>query len=84
MNISRVPCVSVCADAVPAPPCPAIRAAEYMTRTGPVVNLRVAKQAAAYHGLTTLLSQPSPVMTRGRPGLQGREGWTGARCRQWW
>ena len=36
-----------------------------MTRTGPVVNLRVAKQAAGYHGLTTLLAQPSPVMTRG-------------------
>ncbi|XP_037079285.1 LOW QUALITY PROTEIN: afadin-like [Pollicipes pollicipes] len=43
------------------------QAAEYMMRTGPVVNLRVAKQAAAYHGLTSLLSQPSPVMARGRP-----------------
>ncbi|XP_043225985.1 afadin-like isoform X3 [Amphibalanus amphitrite] len=49
------------------------QAAEYMTRTGPVVNLLVAKQAAAYHGLTTLLSQPSPVMTRGGPRDSSRD-----------
>lgn len=34
-------------------------------RTGPIVTLEVAKQGAIYHGLATLLSQPSPVMTRG-------------------
>lgn len=41
------------------------RAAEYLVRTGPIVTLEVAKQGAIYHGLATLLSQPSPVMTRG-------------------
>lgn len=41
------------------------RAAEYLVRTGPVVTLEVAKQGAIYHGLATLLSQPSPVMGRG-------------------
>ncbi|XP_076626508.1 adherens junction formation factor afadin isoform X7 [Colletes latitarsis] len=40
------------------------KAAEYLVRTGPVVTLEVAKQGAIYHGLATLLSQPSPVMTR--------------------
>lgn len=35
-------------------------------RTGPIVTLEVAKQGAIYHGLATLLSQPSPVMTRGK------------------
>ncbi len=37
-----------------------------MTRTGSVVTLEVAKQGAIYHGLATLLSQPSPMMTRGK------------------
>jgi afadin len=41
------------------------RAAEYLVRTGPIVTLEVAKQGAIYHGLATLLSQPSPIMTRG-------------------
>ena len=41
------------------------RAAEYLVRTGPIVTLEVAKQGAIYHGLATLLSQPSPVMSRG-------------------
>ncbi|XP_023319052.1 afadin isoform X9 [Trichogramma pretiosum] len=40
------------------------KAAEYLVRTGPVVTLEVAKQGAIYHGLATLLSQPSPVMSR--------------------
>ncbi|ELT96969.1 hypothetical protein CAPTEDRAFT_228923 [Capitella teleta] len=40
------------------------RAAEFMTKTGQTVTLRVAKQGAIYHGLATLLSQPSPVMAR--------------------
>jgi len=35
-------------------------------RTGPIVTLEVAKQGAIHHGLATLLSQPSPVMTRGK------------------
>lgn len=42
------------------------RAAELMTRTGSVVTLEVAKQGAIYHGLATLLSQPSPMMQRGK------------------
>ncbi|XP_043919082.1 afadin isoform X3 [Protopterus annectens] len=40
------------------------RAAELMTKTGSVVTLEVAKQGAIYHGLATLLSQPSPMMQR--------------------
>ncbi|KAK2715850.1 afadin-like isoform X2 [Artemia franciscana] len=39
------------------------RAAEIMMRTGAVVSLEVAKQGAVYHGLATLLSQPSPTAT---------------------
>uniref|UniRef100_A0A673ZDR8 Afadin, adherens junction formation factor n=1 Tax=Salmo trutta TaxID=8032 RepID=A0A673ZDR8_SALTR len=42
------------------------RAAELMTRTGSVVTLEVAKQGAIYHGLATLLNQPSPMMPRGK------------------
>lgn len=41
------------------------RAADYLVRTGPIVTLEVAKQGAIYHGLATLLQQPSPVITRG-------------------
>nr|XP_045015365.1 afadin isoform X15 [Jaculus jaculus] len=40
------------------------RAAELMTRTSSVVTLEVAKQGAIYHGLATLLNQPSPMMHR--------------------
>ena len=40
------------------------RAAEIMMKTGPRVELEVAKQGAIYHGLATLLSQPSPLMSR--------------------
>ncbi len=40
------------------------RAAEIMMQTGPVVELEVAKQGAIYHGLATLLAQPSPVPAR--------------------
>lgn len=43
-----------------------LRAAELMTRTGTVVTLEVAKQGAIYHGLATLLNQPSPMMQRGK------------------
>ncbi|CAG0888922.1 unnamed protein product, partial [Darwinula stevensoni] len=41
------------------------RAAEIMMKTGQVVTLEVAKQGAIFHGLATLLSQPSPTITRG-------------------
>ncbi|XP_063773690.1 afadin isoform X9 [Pseudophryne corroboree] len=44
------------------------RAAELMTRTGSVVTLEVAKQGAIYHGLATLLNQPSPLMQKDRRG----------------
>lgn len=47
------------------------KAAEYMTKTGSVVVLEVAKQGAMYHGLATLLNQPSPVINRGGTGYQG-------------
>ncbi|XP_048456576.1 afadin isoform X8 [Rhincodon typus] len=40
------------------------RAAEFMTRTGSVVTLEIARQGAIYHGLATLLNQPSPMMQR--------------------
>ncbi|XP_053396807.1 afadin-like isoform X3 [Mercenaria mercenaria] len=43
------------------------KAAELMTRTGHTVTLKVAKQGAIYHGLATLLSQPSPIMQRASP-----------------
>ncbi|KAK2145409.1 hypothetical protein LSH36_684g01025 [Paralvinella palmiformis] len=46
------------------------RAAEIMMHTGQTVTLEVAKQGAIYHGLTSLLTQPSPVMARGT-GPQG-------------
>ncbi|XP_076626509.1 adherens junction formation factor afadin isoform X8 [Colletes latitarsis] len=49
------------------------KAAEYLVRTGPVVTLEVAKQGAIYHGLATLLSQPSPVMTRGPRRMSERD-----------
>ena len=34
-----------------------------MMRTGNYVTLEVARQGAIYHGLATLLSQPSPVIS---------------------
>nr|XP_022293041.1 afadin-like isoform X4 [Crassostrea virginica] len=43
------------------------KAAELMTRTGQTVTLKVIKQGAFYHGLATLLSQPSPVLPRASP-----------------
>lgn len=49
------------------------RAAEIMMHTGQVVELEVAKQGAIYHGLATLLAQPSPVMSpRGPPPALSR------------
>lgn len=41
------------------------RAADYLVRTGRIVTLEVAKQGAIFHGLATLLQQPSPVIPRG-------------------
>ncbi|CAG0912478.1 unnamed protein product [Notodromas monacha] len=40
------------------------KAAEIMMKTGATVVLSVAKQGAFFHGLATLLSQPSPAITR--------------------
>ncbi|CAH1973561.1 unnamed protein product [Acanthoscelides obtectus] len=37
------------------------KAAEFLQRTGSVVTLEVAKAGAVYHGLATLLQQPSPT-----------------------
>ncbi|XP_055042670.1 afadin isoform X14 [Misgurnus anguillicaudatus] len=50
------------------------RAAELMTRTGSVVTLEVAKQGAIYHGLATLLNQPSPMMQRASDRGRGDKG----------
>ncbi|XP_052442008.1 afadin isoform X13 [Carassius gibelio] len=50
------------------------RAAELMTRTGSVVTLEVAKQGAIYHGLATLLNQPSPMMSRASDRGRGDKG----------
>ncbi|XP_067274103.1 afadin isoform X16 [Pseudorasbora parva] len=50
------------------------RAAELMTRTGSVVTLEVAKQGAIYHGLATLLNQPSPLMPRASDRGRGDKG----------
>jgi len=40
------------------------RAADLMKDTGQVVDLVVVKQGAIYHGLATLLNQPTPPMSR--------------------
>ncbi|XP_066147649.1 uncharacterized protein cno isoform X5 [Euwallacea fornicatus] len=40
------------------------KAAEFLVRTGSVVTLEVAKGGAVYHGLATLLQQPSPTPQR--------------------
>ena len=47
------------------------RAADLMKDTGQVVDLHVVKQGAIYHGLATLLNQPSPPMSR--PGAPPQE-----------
>ncbi|XP_004529230.1 afadin isoform X3 [Ceratitis capitata] len=49
------------------------KAADYLVRTGPVVTLEVAKQGAIYHGLATLLQQPSPVIARGNRRMSERD-----------
>ncbi|XP_058061753.1 afadin [Anopheles bellator] len=49
------------------------RAADHLVRTGPVVTLKVAKQGAIYHGLATLLQQPSPIIQRGGRRMSERD-----------
>ncbi|XP_052891294.1 afadin isoform X2 [Anopheles moucheti] len=49
------------------------RAADHLVRTGPIVTLKVAKQGAIYHGLATLLQQPSPVIQRGGRRMSERD-----------
>ncbi|XP_075525931.1 adherens junction formation factor afadin [Dermacentor variabilis] len=50
------------------------KAAELMTRTGPLVQLEVAKQGAIHHGLASLLCQPSPLLLqRGSSRLSERD-----------
>ncbi|XP_033113296.1 afadin-like isoform X2 [Anneissia japonica] len=44
------------------------KAALFLVKTGKTVTLQVAKKAAEYHDLSTLLSQPSPVMPRAHKG----------------
>lgn len=67
-------CVCICACVFMCVFVRVFRAAELMTRTGAVVTLEVAKQGAIYHGLATLLNQPSPMMQRGELGVKGQEG----------
>lgn len=43
---------------------PQERAAELMVKSGANVTLCIAKQGAIYHGLATLLNQPTPVVSR--------------------
>ncbi|XP_074640030.1 afadin-like [Tubulanus polymorphus] len=43
------------------------KAAELMVKTGDRVTLKVARKAAVYHGLATLLNQPSPEIQRASP-----------------
>ncbi|XP_042899757.1 afadin isoform X2 [Parasteatoda tepidariorum] len=49
------------------------KAAELMTRTGPVVTLEVAKQGAVFNGLTDLLTKPSPTIQRGPRRMSERD-----------
>ncbi|XP_076444393.1 uncharacterized protein LOC143282632 [Babylonia areolata] len=49
------------------------KAAELMTQTGDVVTLKVAKQGAIYHGLATLLNEPSPTVQRHPTNSAGGE-----------
>ena len=49
------------------------RAADLMKDTGQVVDLRVVKQGAIYHGLATLLNQPTPPMSRAGPPTSAQD-----------
>lgn len=51
------------------------KAAELISKSGPVVTLEVAKSAASYNGLASILSQPSPLVSRNRiPHSQSYQG----------
>ncbi|XP_030761421.1 afadin isoform X2 [Sitophilus oryzae] len=49
------------------------KAAEFLVKTGSVVTLEVAKGGAVYHGLATLLQQPSPTPHRGPRRMSERD-----------
>ncbi|XP_074039626.1 adherens junction formation factor afadin isoform X2 [Leptinotarsa decemlineata] len=49
------------------------KAAEFLQRTSSVVTLEVAKAGAVYHGLATLLQQPSPTPHRGPRRMSERD-----------
>ncbi|KAF5291704.1 hypothetical protein FQR65_LT11397 [Abscondita terminalis] len=49
------------------------KAAEFLVRTGSIVTLEVAKGGAVYHGLATLLQQPSPTPHRGPRRMSERD-----------
>ncbi|XP_065164325.1 afadin isoform X5 [Atheta coriaria] len=49
------------------------KAAEFLVRTGGIVALEVAKGGAVYHGLATLLQQPSPTPNRGSRRMSERD-----------
>uniref|UniRef100_A0A6M2DRG4 Putative actin filament-binding protein afadin n=1 Tax=Xenopsylla cheopis TaxID=163159 RepID=A0A6M2DRG4_XENCH len=49
------------------------KAAEYLMHTGSIVTLEVAKQGAIYHGLATLLQQPSPLLNQGTRRMSERD-----------
>jgi hypothetical protein len=49
-------------------------AADIMKRTGMTVDLEVAKQGAFYHGLSELLSKPSPMLSRANSSGQVMHG----------
>ncbi|CAH1117411.1 unnamed protein product [Phaedon cochleariae] len=49
------------------------RAAEFLQRTGAAVTLEVAKAGAVYHGLASLLQQPSPTPHRGPRRMSERD-----------
>ncbi|XP_026465640.1 afadin isoform X3 [Ctenocephalides felis] len=49
------------------------KAAEFLMHTGAVVTLEVAKQGAIYHGLATLLQQPSPLLNQGPRRMSERD-----------
>ncbi|XP_072396641.1 afadin isoform X2 [Diabrotica undecimpunctata] len=49
------------------------KAAEFLQRTSSIVTLEVAKAGAVYHGLATLLQQPSPTPHRGPRRMSERD-----------